>query len=228
MSMPPDSGGIDMSGASSTPLVAIVMSGRGALPYLALHGEPLLAHVLRTAHAVSGGDPVTIVVDGERPNLRAVGEEPQRIARAAGGPTQLVVAGDYWTRAHERPVAILDPLCPLVPASFVAQVLERSQAEPETALVAYRPVTDTVKSVVGGSIRGTIDRQRLAVVSSPVVLPRAVLGEQPPTDVSELVAWLRRRATVELVRAPSAARRVGDEAALQVLECVDEINRRSR
>ena len=177
---------------------------------------------------MSHGNPVTIVVDDERPDLRAVGDGPERIARSAGGPTRLVGAGDYWTRSHERPVAILDPLCPLVPASFVAQILERSQADPATALVAYRPVTDTVKAVVGGRIRGTIDRQRLAVVSSPVVLPLAALGEQPPTDVSELVAWLRLRATVELVRAPSAARRVDDEAALQVLECVDEINRRTR
>jgi 2-C-methyl-D-erythritol 4-phosphate cytidylyltransferase len=217
-----------MSGPSAAPLVAIAVTGRGDLPYLALHGEPLLAHVLRTAHTVSRGNPVTIVVDDEPRGAGVAGVELERIARSAGGATEVVGAGDFWARSHGRAVAVLDPLCPLVPASFVTQVLERSQAEPATALVAFRPVTDTVKSVVGGRIRGTIDRQRLAMVSSPVVLPVAALGEQPPTDVSDLVTWLRLRVTVELVRAPSAARRVDDEAALQVLECLDEIDRRIR
>jgi len=214
-----------MSGPVPPWTLAVVVAGRGRLPFHDLHGEPLLAHVLRTAQAVGRGRPVLVVVDDDAT------AEPGRIARGVGGTTEVVPASDLWSRADLGAVVLLDPLCPLVPATFVAEVIGRAEADGETALVAYRPVTDTVKSVVDGRISGTIDREQLGAVSTPVVLPAAVLagpGGPPPVDATELVGWLRARTWVELVRAPSAARRVDDEAALQVLECVDEINRRSR
>jgi hypothetical protein len=40
-----------------------------------------------------------------------------------------------------------------------------------------------------------------------------------------LVAWLRERGPVELVTAPSLARRVDDASAVNLLECVDELRR---
>jgi hypothetical protein len=218
-----------MPGPSPTWTLAVVVAGRGRLPFHDLHGEPLLAHVLRTAHDVARGRPVLVVVDDER--TPAATGEPERIARGVGGATEVVSVSDLWARTDLGSLVILDPLCPLAPATFVAEVLGRAEADGESALVAYRPVTDTVKSVVDGRISGTIDRELLGAVSTPVVLPAAVLadpGGPPPVDVTELVGWLRARTRVELVRAPSAARRVDDEAALQVLECVDEINRRSR
>jgi hypothetical protein len=47
-------------------------------------------------------------------------------------------------------------------------------------------------------------------------------------DFARLAAWLRARGPVELVRAPSLARRVDDASAVNLLECVDELARRVR
>jgi hypothetical protein len=65
-------------------------------------------------------------------------------------------------------------------------------------------------------------------VTSPVVIPGHLLaGEVPPVgDFALLAAWLRKSADLQLVKAPSMARRVGDESALRVLECLDELARR--
>ena len=51
-------------------------------------------------------------------------------------------------------------------------------------------------------------------------------GPPPVHDFGLLAAWLRERGGLELLRAPSMARRVGDESALRVLECLDELGRR--
>jgi hypothetical protein len=133
----------------------------------------------------------------------------------------------WWPRAsaHAR-LVLADPLCPLLPSGFVARLLAD---RPRDAVVAgYRPVTDTVKTVVDQQIVGTIDRDTLAIVASPVVLPgHAFAGEAPPVhDFALLATWLRKRGDLELRKAPSMARRVGDESALRVLECLDELGRR--
>jgi len=225
--MPPESGGIGMS---VTPTLAVVVAGRGGLPYAVLHGEPLLAHALRAAsHAVPGDRVAVLTDDGGAPAGDAA-RDPARIARRAGVDVEVTPATAFWRRTHDAPVVLVDPLCPLVPGTFVADLAGRAVVNPDLGFVAYRPVTDTVKSVVGGRIRGTIDREALALVSSPVVVPARALRDDtvPPDEVSALVAWLRERAAVELVRAPSTGRRVDDQAALDVLECIDEIARRTR
>jgi hypothetical protein len=125
-----------------------------------------------------------------------------------------------------------DPLCPLVGPDFLHAIHDLAMGRPEASFAAFRPVTDTVKTVVEGTIQGTIDRDLLVALAAPVVLGAAVVaaadGPPPITDFADLVAWARSRAAVELVKAPSLARRVDDESAVAFLECVDELSRRTR
>jgi 2-C-methyl-D-erythritol 4-phosphate cytidylyltransferase len=197
--------------------VAVVAAGRGELPFARLHGEPLLAHALRTARAVVGGQVVVVVDDA----CRAAAVE-------VAGAVPTLSAAEWWAGRTAAAELVHDALCPLAPAALLAEVA--AAAEDGRAKAAYRPVTDTVKTAHGDRIEGTIDRDGLGIVVAPVLVPLAVgAGEPaPPLDLARLVDWLRARTVVDLVRSPSLARRVHDLGSVALLECVDELARRTR
>jgi hypothetical protein len=206
----------------------LVVSGRSDLAFLDLHGEPLYAHALRAlAAAVGPVGPVLVGVD--EPDVRRVRADVERWRL----PVTVLVHDRWWDTVRDDPAGGMlahDVLCPLVTSSFLASVASRADAQPSTAYVAVRPVTDTLKTVVDGKIAGTIDRDGLAAVASPVVVPPGLLvGDQPPvTDFAAMVTWLRARGEVELVKAPSLGRRVEHPREVHLLECVDEVGRRVR
>lgn len=123
-----------------------------------------------------------------------------------------------------RPVVLHDPLCPLTPPDFIASCVRVAVAR-DAAVVGVRPVTDTVKEVADGRLGATVDRDDLAAVCSPVVLPpRVVAGLEgrPTTDFVALVDQLRSRGGVVLLEAPAAARRADTDEDLRVLEALTE------
>jgi hypothetical protein len=201
--------------------LALVVAGRGDLPFATLHGEPLLAHALRAAADVAAGQVVVVVDD-------ACLEAASMVVSSVRAAATVVPVEAWWADRAGRVDLLHDPLCPLVPSDFLRQLADRAVAGP--ALAAVRPVTDTVKTARGDRIHGTIDRDRLGVVVAPVTIPAGVGagGPVPPLGFARLVEWLRERVHVELVRAPSLARRVDDAGGVVLLECVDEVARRVR
>jgi 2-C-methyl-D-erythritol 4-phosphate cytidylyltransferase len=197
--------------------VAVVVAGRGDLAFATLHGEPLLAHALRTASAAVTAEVVVVVDDATR---RAA----QDVAPAVASMT----VEEWWASRTAPAELVHDALCPLAPASLLAEVAVAAGRGP--AVAAYRPVTDTVKTARDDRIEGTIDRDGLGIVVAPVLVPLEVGadGPAPPLDLARLVDWLRARTTVDLVRSPSLARRVHDLGSVALLECVDEMARRTR
>lgn len=175
-----------------TPALGTVLEqDRGPLPFALIHGEALVA-----AAAWALGEAGVTPVD----------------------------TGTTWTGlvAAGEPVVLHDPLCPMTPPDFIASCVERA-VERACVVVGVRPVTDTVKVVEDGLVGATLDRDGLVTVASPVVLPAAVVADLdglPATDFVALVADLRRRYPVELVEAPPAARRVGSEEDVRVLEAL--------
>lgn len=220
-----------MTGPGPVPAV-LALAGRGSLPYVALHKVPLYLHALRALAAAGRHDLLVVVDEADR-------ERVVRDVRLAGIRAEVVV-GDRWWKAlrHLDPAAGLlvhDSLCPLTSSDFIHDVRRQAAAGPDRSLLAYRPVTDTVKTVVDSRIQGTIDREGLAALVSPVVVAGGVLaaaladGVAPPIDdFGRLAGWLRARGEVELVRAPSLARRVDDASSVNLLECVDELSRSVR
>lgn len=207
----------------------LTVGGRSELVFHPLHGEPLYAHALRALAEAVGH--VMVGVEGADP--RRVATDVERW----GLPASVVVGGEWWDIVREAPEAGLlvhDPRCPLIPADFLTSMGRRADERPQASFVAVRPVTDTLKAVVDGRIVGTIDRDGLVSVTSPVVVsPEVLVGaagaEAPPVhDLASMVGWLRRRGEVELVRAPYLGRRVEHERAVHLLECVDEVARRVR
>ncbi len=209
----------------------LALVGRGRLPLSPLHRRPLYLHALEALLGSGSTHVVVAVGEAER-------EPVTREVRSAGLAVDVCTGDEWWQRvrsAAAAPLLVHDPLCPLVSADFLRDVRRDAATRPDVSLLAYRPVTDTVKTVVDERIQGTIDREGLAALVSPALISAAVVaaaaaaGERPPVDdFSRLAAWLRERGEVDLVRAPSLARRVDDASAVNLLECVDELARRVR
>lgn len=209
----------------------LALTGRGELPFSTLHGTPLLVHALGSLVTIGCVDVVVVVEEHD------VGRVT-RLVTAAGLPARVLTGSRWWRELRAgRSVGLVvhDPLCPLASAAFLASVRETAAASHGISVAAYRPVTDTVKTVVEGAIHGTIDREGLAAVGSPVVIAREVMAaavaadEAPPLeDFGVLAAWLRHRGPLALLKGPSLARRVEDESAVNLLECVVELDRQVR
>lgn len=185
--------------------------------------------------ATPGGDRAVGVVVGLDDALTGVvlhGESLVPHARRALAEAGVEVLADTvpWSVPQDRglPVVLHDPACPLTPASYIAELIDRA-AGSGRVLVGCRPVTDTIKAVAGGRVGATVDRDALVTVTSPVVLPAAVVAsvdDWPEVDdLTALVTRLRDRFEVELVEAPSLGRRVEDESAVLLLEAYEEVDR---
>ena len=189
----------DLTGDPSPALGTVLADGRGSLPFALIHGEALVA-----CAAWALGEAGVLPIDD-------------------GTPWESVVAAG-------EPFVLHDPLCPMTPPEFIAHCVARA-VERACVVVGVRPVTDTVKVVTEGVVGETLDRDGLVAVAAPVVLPPevvAALGDLPTDDVMglvELVAMLRGRYPVELVEAPPAARRVGSQDDLRVLEALTAADR---
>jgi len=121
---------------------------------------------------------------------------------------------------REGAYVVLDPLCPLVPAAFVADLVDRVRAT-GIAHAGVRPVTDTTKTMRDGLVGETVDRESLYQLVSPVVLPSPV---EPPATLVELVVGLDE---VVFVEGPPLARRIKDLSDLRLLEALAEASPRA-
>ena len=120
------------------------------------------------------------------------------------------------------PLVLHDSLCPMTPPPFIAECALRS-ADDGVVVVGVRPVTDTVKVLTGRSLGTTVDRQTLARVVSPVVVPpdraaqAADLLVDPGLDLARLAEALRAHGPVLLLGAPPEAMRVGAPDDVRIL-----------
>jgi len=125
-------------------------------------------------------------------------------------------------RRGGRPLLLHDPLCPLTPADFLADAVAACIATGQV-VVGWRPVTDTVKSRTGEVLGATLDRDALRSITSPVVIPAAVLAGLESLDSSDLpglVGRLAQIAQVHWLEAPLVGRRIAGADDLVVLEAL--------
>src|SRR4051812_12901499 len=142
------------------PLGVVPVEGRGSLPFALVHGESLVA-------AASW-------------------------ALTSAGATLFDYGTSFATLQEAgRPLVIHDPLCPLTPVSFLEEAIAES-AQTGAVVVGVRPVTDTVKEydpdgdAHEGALGATLDRDELMCVTSPVVLPTAVIEALESLDTGDL------------------------------------------
>lgn len=136
-----------------------------------------------------------------------------------------VDTGTPWSALveAEEPVVLHDPLCPATPPDFLRACV-RESVERQVVVVAVRPVTDTLKHVDAGGATGSgPDRDGLLQVTSPVVLPPAVvaaLDALPDHHLAALTSLLARRFPLATLEAPASGRRVADEDDVRLLEAM--------
>lgn len=173
----------------------VLEADRGSLPYALIHGEPL----------------VRCAVIG----LEEAGIEPIDADTAWPGVLELLEEADV--------LLLHDALSPLAPPDFLARCATLAAAT-GSAVVGYRPVTDTIKQVEDGRVGATVDREQLRALASPVALPAPIVRALPGTpghDLEALVARLTEGGTpIEWIEAPPAGRRVDSVDDLRVLEAL--------
>lgn len=146
------------------------------------------------------------------------------------GPDRATELVDRCTAA--RVVVIHDPLCPLVPAAFIRRLTLLCLAG--HAHVGVRPVVDTIKATEDDVVSGTVDRDGLRLVTAPLAIPGRVAPDVLPgllADADLAAAVHRLRAAdnpLDLVVAPSAARRVTDVSDLRLMASVGAVSHRVR
>lgn len=197
---------METGGEEPEALGLVPVEGRGSLPFALVHGESLVA-AASWALAAAG---VRLYDD--------------RVAFAA-------------VRESGQMLVIHDPLCPLTPVQFLCDAVAEC-ARTGAVTVGVRPVTDTVKQfrpATGagdlGRLGATVDRDDLVCVTSPVVLPAAVVAALDQTaldllatsDLAEFVQELARRFPVRHLLAPALGRRIVDEADLGVLVSLSSV-----
>lgn len=137
-----------------------------------------------------------------------------------------VDVGTTWAGVIDSGEAFVlhDSLCPMTPTSFIAACIAQAQQRAQV-VVGVLPVTDTIKTEADGFVGATVDRDSLFAVTSPIVLPAAVvaaLDDYPTLDFAALVADLRSRFPLAFSEAPAASRRVASSDEIRLLEAKPE------
>jgi len=141
-----------------------------------------------------------------------------------------------WVAERGEALVLHDPLCPLTPPDFIAQCVAEALAD-DVVVLGARPVTDTVKVLSGQVIGGTIDREDLLTITSPVVIPPGRIsdllgpGAEPGPEMEldsirfvDLVAKLAADPDgVRFREAPALGARVHDLADLKMLEGLSQL-----
>jgi 2-C-methyl-D-erythritol 4-phosphate cytidylyltransferase len=123
------------------------------------------------------------------------------------------------------PLVLHDSLCPMTPPDFIAECVRRAVAD-GVVVAGVRAVTDTLKTLHGTTLGETFDREALARVVSPVVVPAervaqaAELLADQGVHLAPLVEALRAGGPVLLLDAPPEAMRVGSLDDVRVLEAL--------
>ncbi len=169
----------------------MVETGRGALPFALVHGEPLVA-----AAAWAMGEAGVHLVD-------------------LGTAWEAIVEADAPFVLHDA----LCPLTP--PTFLVECVTHAAERATVTVGVrpVTDTVKELHGQEVGRTVERTELLQVVSPVVLPAAVVAALDGV-PTTDFAALVAELATRFPVETLEAPAEARRVADDSDLRVLEAL--------
>ena len=162
--------------------LVIVAAGRGqraATPgpkqYETLAGSPVIIHTLRAfADHVEAAATVIVHHADDEPRLKTIlgqfGNAGYHLA--PGGQTrQASVCHGLRALRHARPdithVMIHDAARPFVASALLDALIDHLQTMPDTPVLPVLPIAETVKSVDGTRITGTVARETLARAQTP-------------------------------------------------------------
>lgn len=144
--------------------------------FLELAGRPVIEHtIIRFAEAPSI-DEIVLVLAKDRVDLfvRRAPDFPKLRKVVAGGSTRAESVLNGLNAAEDAGVvAVHDGARPFVSIDEIEQTVSKAKELGAACLVA--PVTDTIKTIRGGEIAGTLDRDKLRRALTPQVFHLGVL-----------------------------------------------------
>lgn len=153
----------------------IVAAGRGErfnseVPkqFLELKGKPVIVHAIEHISAAPSIDSIVLVLAQEWISKfeRLKAEYPKLSSIVTGGRTRAESVQNGLNSLREcEIVAIHDGARPLVSVDEIERVVAKAMDTGAACLVA--PVTDTIKSISGGEIAATLDRDKLRRALTP-------------------------------------------------------------
>lgn len=218
------------------------------LSALSLHGEALYVHAARALGSMPGARVFVttptggglaverVLTDAGLAGVRVI-EDVHSAGAALAAVLDKVPDAAKPASGHEVGMVLLhDPRCPLVPTSFLREVLDRAEGEPEALHMGARAVTDTVKVVDDGLVLTTVDRNVLRLLTSPLVVSVSVLRQLHSdgrlvdcaeiADVLELARSFGK--TVRWAIASSLTNRIAEASEIALLECLVEVRADTR
>lgn len=146
--------------------------GRGQPKALVpLAGRPMLHW---SVDALRGVDAVTRIVIALPAD--ALDQAPEGTVSVAGGQFRSQSVKAALSAAGEGdPVIVHDAARPLATAQLFARSLSELEQSGADAVIAARPVTETIKEAEGPVVLRTVDRARLWAVQTPQVFRRSAL-----------------------------------------------------
>ena len=143
--------------------------------FLEINGKPVIAHTLERFQAAPSVDSIVLVVSTEHSNRFDSNVVSKLEKVIAGGLTRAhsVLNGLKTVDPETEIVAVHDGARPLVTVDEIEATIAKAKETGAACLTA--PVTDTIKSIRGGEIAATLDREKLRRALTPQVFKIEVL-----------------------------------------------------
>ena len=141
--------------------------------FLELAGKPVIAHAIDRFQSASSIDAIVVVLAADRVS-GFLHTADKLFAVVAGGATRAesVMHGLNAVGVADI-VAVHDGARPFVTPDEIDRTVAKAAATGAACLVA--PVTDTIKTVCGDEISGTLDREKLRRALTPQVFKKEIL-----------------------------------------------------
>lgn len=143
--------------------------------FLEINGKPVIVHTLERFQAAPSIDSIVLVLSEGQANAFDAEAVSKLEKVVAGGETRAhsVLNGLNAVNADTEIVAVHDGARPLVTVEEIEATIAKAKETGAACLTA--PVTDTIKSVRGGEIAATLDREKLRRALTPQAFKIEVL-----------------------------------------------------
>ena len=154
--------------------------------FLEINGKPLIAHAIARFEAAPSVDSIVVVLAAGRISEFDTSGFSKVRNVVAGGASRAasVLNGINAIDDGTEVVAVHDGARPLVSVHEIEATIAKAKETGAACLVA--PVTDTIKSIRGGEIAATLDRDKLRRALTPQVFKIEVL--KAAFEVADLTA----------------------------------------
>lgn len=158
--------------------------------FLEIHGKPVIAHTIERFQAAPSIDSILLVLAADR--IDAFDPSPfskvYKVIAGGSSRAESVRNGLDALDSETEIVAVHDGARPLVSVDEIERTVTKAKETGAACLVA--PVTDTIKSIRGGEIAETLDREKLRRALTPQVfmidvLRKAVEGVELSETVTD-------------------------------------------